>query len=146
MSQQLYGTSGLATRETLKMTRQALGDLGEITVAQHFQKMGLMVERLAGDFLGDMLIGTAAFRECKIEVKTAFRNQRGTFKFCMYRKSKNVVKTDCSYSDFVVMLCVENDYNITALLVPSPLITTNYVEFKKAATSKFASYRIGLKQ
>ena len=88
-----------------RTTNQITGDYGEQYVALLLKRAGYDVEicshlRFSGDLsLLDKLTGEFL----RIEVKTAFESKRGTYQFCLFKPSF----TDCSYSDYVALLCID---------------------------------------
>ena len=123
---------------------QQTGDYGEKYVANLLQSAGYRVEicsksRHSGDLcICDPLTGEFL----KIEVKTAFASALGRYQFCLFKPSF----TDCSYSDYVALLCIDNHrkhylYIINAALfqrAKSFTITSHPTRYK----GKFAPFLI----
>lgn len=88
---------------------QQTGDYGEQYVANLLQNAGYNVEICSNlRFSGDLCICDPSTGEfLKIEVKTAFESKRGQYQFCLFKPSF----TDCSYSDYVALLCIDKHRN-----------------------------------
>lgn len=93
-----------------------IGTHGEQYVERLFREAGYIVRNCSKThFSGDLCIVDPATGETfKIEVKTARQDNRGCYGFC----TRKAGMTDCSYSDFVALLCIDKHGNHFTYLVP----------------------------
>lgn len=137
---QLYGIPQDTTTR-LNLNAKSLGTLGELTVAKFANKLGFTARKLReGDKLGDIAVSHDCLGMRTIEVKTSMRGARGSFQFCLYRESKGVVFTDHRHADFVMLLCVEDDYSVVALMIPSGELSQKKLEFSDPLTCKYQKF------
>lgn len=137
---QLYGIPQTPGSH-IRLTAKSRGTLGELTAAMKLKSHGFDTHKLReGDKLGDLFV--PAFNRT-IEVKTAFRGSRGTFQFCMKRENKPGISrgaTDCHYADFVMLICVEDDYSTIAIMIPSDMVNVKKIEFADPLMCKWRNY------
>lgn len=87
------------------------GNFGEDYVYRLLVNSGYIVRKTAKfAFSGDLeVIDPSTGEIFKIEVKTANQNPlNGRFQFCLRKTGK----TDCSYSDFVILVCIDTEGKI----------------------------------
>lgn len=137
---QLYGIPQ-DTNNRLNLNAKSLGTLGETTVAKFANRLGFSAHKLReGDKLGDVAVSHPALGMRTIEVKTSMRGARGSFQFCLYRELKGRVCTDHTHADFVMLLCVEDDYSVVALMIPSRELSQKKLEFSDPLTCKYQKF------
>ena len=138
----LYGIPQ-SSNVILPLSRNTVGLLGELTTASMLQRYGFDAYKPTAAKSGDLVAQTRETKQRRmIEVKTSLRGKRSTFQFCLYRKVGGRVCTDHSYSDFVVLLCVENDYSVVGFMIPAAELTAKKIEFADPFNCKYSKYMI----
>ena len=136
----LYGFPQ-APQSEISMTHTTLGMLGELTIASALQRYGFKTYQPAERQQGDLVAAIPGVDAKRIEVKTAKRGSRGSFQFCLRReKSAGYPKTDHRDSDFLVLLCVENDFSVVGFLMPVSAVSSKKIEFRDPFNCKFKQY------
>jgi hypothetical protein len=138
--QQATGANPRAKTEII-LSHTTLGMLGELTVAAKIQGYGFGAHQPAERQAGDLIATLSGHQLARIEVKTSVRGSRGTFQICLRRAGNGQYpKTDHRDSDLLVLLCVENDYSVVALVMPSKDIIVKKVEFRDPFGCKYSQY------
>lgn len=101
-----------------------IGLHGEHYVAQVFSNAGYIVRHCARErYSGDLSIVEPITGEIfTIEVKTAKEDYQQRYGFCV-RKAGH---TDCSYSDFVALLCIDKHNQHHIYLIPASCINSQF--------------------
>lgn len=96
-------------REIYLSSHNRTGDYGETYVTNLLRNSGYIAQKQAMKrFCGDIRCTDRKTGEIiKVEVKTSFASSRGTYNFCLRKPGK----TDCTYSDYVFLLCIDPDCN-----------------------------------
>lgn len=86
------------------------GNFGEDYVYRLLVNSGYIVRRTSNfAFSGDLeVIDPSTGEIFKIEVKTANQSHKNRFSFCLRKTGK----TDCTYSDFVILVCIDTEGKI----------------------------------
>lgn len=97
-----------------KPRRQALGDMGEITVRGQLESAGYLVSRgRRGE--GDLHVVDPLTGECwRVEIKTALRGRDRKWRFLLYKSGK----TNYRCSDVVILLAVLDDFHCIPYTIP----------------------------
>ena len=119
-----------------------IGLHGENHVAQLFRDAGYIVRDCSKQrHSGDLCITDPTTGETfRIEVKTAREDYRGVYGFC----TRKTGFTDCSYSDFVAMLCIDKHNSHYLYLVPVSCISGQFTSITSHPTKykgKYSSFR-----
>lgn len=105
---------------------QALGAMGEFEAINALKRAGYAAEKQSVKHAGDLRVTDKNTGEIyKVEVKTARKNKRGKWQFCLEKRGK----TSTMYSDYVILLCISLAGHATQYLIPSSLL-----EGKKSIT------------
>lgn len=122
------------------LTRKSLGTLGEWTAQRWFAQRGIRAEK-AGHGRGDLILTNA--HQIRVEVKTARRDMRGQFQFCLYRKIKGGrLCTDFRKADVVLLLLVEHDATVIMLSIPACDLNIKQIVISDLNTSKYRKYLV----
>lgn len=126
----------------LVWSRRALGLMGEFCCLREFQRAGYRAEhsrRLEADIrLTDPLTG----EKILVEVKTARRNKRGSYQFCLYRELPRGVVTDYHHADYVVLLALLDGLTAVSFVIPVADIDQRQISFKNPLeTRRWMAYR-----
>lgn len=102
----------------------SLGNYGEIYVKNFLIESGYFVQICASErHSGDLrILDTLTGEIFQVEVKTAYCDYKGRYGFCL-RKQKH---TDITYSDFVILLCIDKYCSNYMYVVPSSLMGQQY--------------------
>lgn len=140
----LYGFSKPFVKENaIRFNAKTLGTMGEMTVAKEIQKTGASatLQRI-GSRAGDVLVESDGNRRT-IEVKTSMRGKDGSFQFCLKRELKSGrVCTDHLNADFVMLLCVEDDYSVVGFMIPSAILTQKKLTLTKPLECRWSNYLV----
>lgn len=97
-------------------TNQKLGALGEIYAKWWFVSEGWEAHHSVIPKQGDItIISKKKKLPIKVEVKTAKRDERGMYQFCLRKDGK----TDISHSDHVLLMAIDNEGVLYRYLIPS---------------------------
>lgn len=123
-------------------SRRTLGLLGELTCLREFQRAGYRAEhsrRLEADI---RLVNPRTGEKILVEVKTARRDKRGNYQFCLYRELPRGVVTDYRHADYVVLLALLDGLTAVSFVIPVSAIDAKQISFKNPLqTRRWAAYR-----
>lgn len=127
----------------LNRSHNLLGVHGEQFIERLFVDAGYIVrssnfERFQGDLSVTCRVTGEVF---KIEVKTSLENNRGNYGFC----TRKAGHTDCSYSDFVALLCIDKNHQHYLYIIPVSCLNGQFASIASHPTKykgKYAPFRI----
>ena len=113
----------VAYHENMKNT--ILGDYGEKYICNLLINSGYFVQICASERnCGDLrILDTQTGEKLQGEVKTAYESARGQYGFCLRKQNH----TDISYSDFVILLCIDKYNSHYQYVIPSGLIGSKFL-------------------
>lgn len=123
-----------------------VGDYGETYVSNILAYSGYYVQKTAHiAYSGDIrTINPQTGVIATIEVKTAVRDAKGKYKFCLAKPGH----TDYRYSDYVILVCLDS-YNCHYIyVIPTSCITTNHLTVTSHPlryAGKYAKFRVSQK-
>lgn len=126
-----------------KLEHYQLGLSGEKYIVDKISASGY-IARFAGceRFSGDCLaINQYTGEILKIEVKTAQCGAKGEYRFCLIKENH----TSHKHSDFVVLVCVDNNGTHYTYVIPSSLIFSTYITISSHPTryrGKYSPFKI----
>lgn len=119
-----------------------IGSHGEAYIAQLFRDAGYIVrncskERHSGDLC---IVDPVTGETFNIEVKTAREDYKGRYGFC----TRKAGRTDCSYSDYVALICIDSHGSHFIYLAPSSCFGSQFTVIASHPTKykgKYAAFR-----
>lgn len=120
-----------------------LGIHGEKFIERLFTNAGYIVRYCANErYSGDLSVTCRVTGEVfKIEVKTSLENNRGNYGFC----TRKAGHTDCSYSDFVALFCIDKNHQHYLYIIPASCLNGQFAAIASHPTrykGKYAPFRI----
>jgi len=120
-----------------------VGNYGEYWLANQFSQAGYFAQKTSPKTCeGDLrVLDTQTGEWLKIEAKTALETT-SCYGFCMFKTKK----TDCSYSDFVALICIDQQLTHYLYLIHPSLFTgSQFIRISSHPTrysGKYAKFRV----
>lgn len=116
MSKQLNWIRDQLTRT---IDTRVTGYLGELLVLEALKKTRWRAYQPKAHKIGDLVITDTSTGEIlKVEVKTARRDKKGRWQFCLNKNDKHGV-TSIAHSDVVILLAIDNLNRVFPYVIPS---------------------------
>lgn len=119
-------------------TNTSVGRYGEQYLCNLLTNNRYLVENVANlRHTGDLrVLDTQTGEIFHIEAKTAYQTAKGTFKFCLNKQNH----TSLSYSDFVILLCIDKHQNHYTYVIPTSLLFSQSLTITSHPTNYSGKY------